>query len=154
MGLDGSTCSECLPVVTCDFEPPENVPRITARAHTCAVVFGRASCVPRSRRHEKRLSAGREKTNLYFEYIIIQGSPSGSGFFLAGRCKLACHMEKYQSPSRGTRSMRVIPNECNIYLEINWRCAIKKKQAIFGLESLRHFVLYEVFVNTLHHHDS
>ena len=50
--------------------------------------------------------------------------------------------------------MRVIPNECNIYLEINWRCAIKKKQAIFGLESLRHFVLYEVFVNTLHHHDS
>ena len=21
MGLDGSTCSECLPVVTCDFEP-------------------------------------------------------------------------------------------------------------------------------------
>ena len=43
MGLDGSTCSECLLVVTCDSEPPEHVPRTSARAHTCAVVFGWAS---------------------------------------------------------------------------------------------------------------
>ena len=53
MGLDGSTCSECLRVVTCDFEPPEHVPRTSARAHTCAVVFGRPPCVPRSREHEQ-----------------------------------------------------------------------------------------------------
>ena len=38
MGLDGSTCSECPPVVTCDFEPPDHVPRTSARAHTCNVV--------------------------------------------------------------------------------------------------------------------
>ena len=61
MGLDGSTCSECLPVVTCDFNPPEHVPRTSTRAYTCAVVFGRAPCVPRSREHEKRPGAGREK---------------------------------------------------------------------------------------------
>ena len=61
MGLDGSTCSECLTVVTYDFEPPEHVPRTSARAHACAVVFGRAPCVPRSREHEKRPTAGREK---------------------------------------------------------------------------------------------
>ena len=41
MGLDGSTCSECLPVVTCDLEPPEYVPRTSARAQPCAVVSGR-----------------------------------------------------------------------------------------------------------------
>ena len=61
MGLDGSTCSECLLVVTCDFEPPEHVPRISARARNCAAVFGRALCVPRSREHEKFAAAGREK---------------------------------------------------------------------------------------------
>ena len=44
-----------------DFEPPEHVTRISARAHTCALVFGRAPCVPRSREHGKRLAAGREK---------------------------------------------------------------------------------------------
>ena len=32
MGLNGSTCSECLPVVTCNFESPEHVPRTSARA--------------------------------------------------------------------------------------------------------------------------
>ena len=58
MGLDGSTCSECLHVVTCDFEPPEQVPRTSVRAHTCAVVFGRAPCVPRSREHQQRPAAG------------------------------------------------------------------------------------------------
>ena len=61
MGLDGSTCSDGLPVVACDFEPPEHVPRTSARAHICAVVFGRTPCVPRSREHEKRPAAGREK---------------------------------------------------------------------------------------------
>ena len=60
-GMVGSTCSECLPVVTCDFEPPEHVPRISARAHICAVVLGRAPCVLWSREHQKRPAAGREK---------------------------------------------------------------------------------------------
>ena len=46
---------------TGDFEPPEHVPRTSARAHTCAVVFRRAPRVPRSREHEKRPAAGREK---------------------------------------------------------------------------------------------
>ena len=61
MGLDCSTCSECLPVDTCDFEPPEHVPRNSARAQTRAVVFGWALCVPWSREKEKRPAAGREK---------------------------------------------------------------------------------------------
>ena len=61
MGLDGSACSECLPVLTCDLEPPEHVPRTSARAYTCAVVFGRAPCVPRSGEYEKRPAAGKEK---------------------------------------------------------------------------------------------
>ena len=60
-GLDALTCSECLLVGTCDFEPPELVPRTSARAHTCALVFGRAPCVPQNREHEKRPMAEREK---------------------------------------------------------------------------------------------
>ena len=48
-------------VITHSFEPPEHVPRTLARAQTCDVVSGRAPCVPRSREHEKRLAAGREK---------------------------------------------------------------------------------------------
>ena len=43
------------------FEPPEHVPRTSARAHTCAVVFGRTPCVPWSRWYEKRPAAGGEK---------------------------------------------------------------------------------------------
>ena len=35
MGLDGSTCSECLPERTCHFEPPEHVQRTSAGAQTC-----------------------------------------------------------------------------------------------------------------------
>ena len=77
MGLDGSTCSESLPVGTCHFEPPDHVPRTSARIRTCAVVSGRAPCVPRSREHEKRPATGREKnaevpkkTRLYV-YIYV-----------------------------------------------------------------------------------
>ena len=47
--------------IFCDFEPPEHVLRTSARAHTCAVVFGRARCVPLSREHEKKPTAGRER---------------------------------------------------------------------------------------------
>ena len=59
--LNGPACSECFPVGACDFEPPQHVPRTSARAHICALVFRRAPCVPRSREHEKRPAAGREK---------------------------------------------------------------------------------------------
>ena len=34
-GLDGSTCSESLPERMRHFEPPEHVPRSSARAQTC-----------------------------------------------------------------------------------------------------------------------
>ena len=50
-------------------------------------------------------------------------------------------MEKYQSPSSGTRSMRAIPNERNIHLEINWCYANLNNNTIFGDESRRYFVL-------------
>ena len=36
MGRDGITCSQCLSVGACDFEPPERVPRTSARAQTRA----------------------------------------------------------------------------------------------------------------------
>ena len=61
MGLDGSTCSESLPVRTCRFEPPVHVPRTSARAQTCAVMFRRAPCVPRSEEHKARPADGRAK---------------------------------------------------------------------------------------------
>ena len=44
-----------------DFEPPEHVPRTSARAHTCTAVFTRACCVPRNRDYEKRPAGGRAK---------------------------------------------------------------------------------------------
>ena len=56
MDLDGSTtCSECLPVVTSDFNPPEHVSLTSVRAHTYAVVLWRAPCVPGSGEHELSL---------------------------------------------------------------------------------------------------
>ena len=61
-------------MVTCDLKPPEHVPRTSARAHTCAVVFGwaPAPCVPWSREHEKR-PAGREakKTHVYTVIYVV-----------------------------------------------------------------------------------
>ena len=50
-----------IPVVSCDFEPPDHVPRASAMAETCAVVFGRAPCVPQRRQNEKNHAAGKEK---------------------------------------------------------------------------------------------
>ena len=79
MGLDASTCSECLSEGTCHFEPPERVPRTSARAQTCALVSGRAPCVPRSREHPERPAAGREKmpmckkTHTYIVIYIYKG---------------------------------------------------------------------------------
>ena len=78
MGLDDPTCSECLPVWTCDHEPPEHVPRMSARAHTCTLVFRRASCVPRTREHEKRPAAGREKMPMSQKNTFIHNNMSSS----------------------------------------------------------------------------
>ena len=63
MGLDGSTCSESLPEGTAHFEPPEHVLRTSARAQNLRAGSGRAPCVPRSREHQKRPAAGREKND-------------------------------------------------------------------------------------------
>ena len=54
--------------------PPEHVPRTSARAHTCALVFGRASCVPRSREHGGKPVAGRETTNVQKARIYTYSS--------------------------------------------------------------------------------
>ena len=59
----------CLPIFA--TLKPEHVPRTSARAHTCAVVFGRALCVLRSREHEKRPATGREKNADVQIYIYI-----------------------------------------------------------------------------------
>ena len=84
MGLDGSTCSECFPVIISQFsllQPPEHVPRTSVRAHTCTLVFGWAPCVPRRQEHEKRPAATREKNadgqKKTLLYIVLPGSPSG-----------------------------------------------------------------------------
>ena len=62
-----------LPVVTCDFEPPEHAPRTSAGAHTCAVVFGWAPGVW-SREHEKRPAARREKNDDVQSNTFIHGN--------------------------------------------------------------------------------
>ena len=69
MGLDGSTLLEFLPAVTCDFDPPEHVPRTSVRARICAVVFGWAPCVHRGREHEKRPAAKCRCTETTYVYI-------------------------------------------------------------------------------------
>ena len=78
--LGGSTCSESLPERTCDFEPPEQVPRTSARAKNLRAGSGRTPCVPWSREHQERPAAGREKNAegpKKHIYIFVQGSPSG-----------------------------------------------------------------------------
>ena len=67
---------------TSHFEPREHVPRTSARAQHLRAESGRAPGVPRSREHEKRPTAGREKkcrsdkkTHLY---IVIYGSHPGT----------------------------------------------------------------------------
>ena len=65
------------------FEPPEHVPRTSARAHTCTAVFTRASCVARNREHENRPAGGRAKNaDVQETYIWYRGNqvfPSGCG---------------------------------------------------------------------------
>ena len=80
MGLDGSTCSECLPKRTCHFQPPEHVPRTSVGAQTCVwgpcglpVCYGAKNTRKDPRPEEKKMPKG-EKTHLY---ICIKGFPSG-----------------------------------------------------------------------------
>ena len=93
MGLDGTTvrarnASSCLLANFRDFEPREHVRRTLARDHTCAVVFGRAPCVPRSREQEKRPASRRnmpmrkKNTCIYIVVYIIAhtGSPELRSF--------------------------------------------------------------------------
>ena len=77
MGLDGSTCSKSLPMEICRFEPPEHVPRTSARAHTFALVSGQAPCVPRSREHEenprpdeKQMPKCQNNTSIQSKYLV------------------------------------------------------------------------------------
>ena len=80
-----------------DFEPPEHVPRTSARAYTCVLVFGRTRCVPRRREHEKRSAAGREKNaNRVFakvrfsKFTFFKNCPEGKirGKFLKKKVKM------------------------------------------------------------------
>ena len=68
MGLDASTCSESLPERTCDFNPPEHVPRTSARAQTCVrapgglpACHGAESTRKDPRPEENKVPKGRKK---------------------------------------------------------------------------------------------
>ena len=72
MGLDGSTCSECLPERTCHFQPPEHVPRTSPGAQTCAwgpgvlsVCHGDESTRKNPRPEEKKLPKGEKNTFIF-----------------------------------------------------------------------------------------
>ena len=72
MGLDGSTCSECLPERTCHFEPPEHVPRTSAGAQTCVwgpggllACHGTESTRKDPRPEEKKMPKSEKNTYLY-----------------------------------------------------------------------------------------
>ena len=75
MGLDGSTCSECLPERTCHFQPPEHVPRTSAGAQTYVwgpgrlpVCYGAESTRKDPLPEEKKMPKG-EKTHMYDMYM-------------------------------------------------------------------------------------
>ena len=76
MGLDASTCSECLPVATCDFEPPEHVPRTSVRAHTYLRRGVRADSLraPESKAREKTGGGKRKKMPMCKKNILIQSN--------------------------------------------------------------------------------
>ena len=76
MGLDGSTCSECLPERTCHFYPAEHVPRTSVGAQTCVwgpgglpVCHGAESTRKDPPPEVKKMPNG-EKTRLYIILYI------------------------------------------------------------------------------------
>ena len=64
-------------MVTFDFEPPEHMPRTSARAPFFAALFRRAPCVPRSREHEKIPGAGRGRNADVQKNTFIHSNISG-----------------------------------------------------------------------------
>ena len=80
MGLDGSTSLACLPVVSCDFGPPEHVPRTSARVKLAPWCPGGlpachgAESTRKDPQPEEKKMPKYEKTHVF---IVIQGSPSG-----------------------------------------------------------------------------
>ena len=68
MGLDDSTCSESVPVGTFHFEPPEHVPRTSARAKLAQwgpgrlpVCHGAESTREDPKPEEKKMPMGQKK---------------------------------------------------------------------------------------------
>ena len=81
MNLDDSTCSESLPerTGTCYFEPPEHVPRTSARAQTWVrdpgglpVRHGAESTRTDSRTEEKKMPKGKKNTFLYMYKVSLR----------------------------------------------------------------------------------
>ena len=77
MGLDGPTCSESLPVGTCDFEPPEYVPWTSARvklAPRCPgglpACHGAESTRKDPRPEEKKMSKCQKNT--FILWVIVR----------------------------------------------------------------------------------
>ena len=78
-GLDGYTCSESLPEGTCHFEPPEHVPRTSARAQTCArgpgglpACHGAESTSKDPRPEEKKRPNGQKNTFMYMYKVPLR----------------------------------------------------------------------------------
>ena len=59
--LDGSTCSECLSVVTCDFEPPEHATDLVQGPHLRRGVRAGSLRAPEPRAREKTCGRKRKK---------------------------------------------------------------------------------------------
>ena len=84
MHPDGSTCSESLPEGTCHYEPPEHVPRTSARAHTCTQCPGGlpachgAESTRKDPRPEEKNMPKCQKTHLYI-VIYVHDFPSEGG---------------------------------------------------------------------------
>ena len=80
MHLDGFTCSESLPKRTRHFEPPEHVPRTSARAQTCVrgpggllACHGAVSTRKDPRPEEKEMPMGQKNTFIYIYTTFLFG---------------------------------------------------------------------------------
>ena len=81
MGLDGSMCSESIPVGTSDFEPPEHVPRSSARAKFAPrcpgglpACHGAGSTRKDPRPGEKKMPKGKKKHLYIVIYLVCDKS--------------------------------------------------------------------------------
>ena len=79
MGLDGSTCSDSLPERTCHFEPPEHVPRTSARTQTCVrgpgglpACHGVESTGKDPRPEEHKMPKGQKYTFIYMYKVPLR----------------------------------------------------------------------------------